>query len=132
MVQEKFVLLHVVIINSAATEGSPEEALKATARDFLRILLDPGSIAMLRIIVADSLKDAAFGSCLSESAPERTAVALRGVFSNWRDQRLLAIDDPRQAPDSFRALSVPKGQLTAPAGVPAATTGGARPRHRDR
>src|SRR3546814_9745624 len=75
MVTEQFASLHEVISNIAATEGPPEEALKATARDFLRILLDPGSIAMLRIIVAESLKDAAFGNCLSESAPERTAVA---------------------------------------------------------
>src|SRR3546814_13264100 len=76
MVTEQFASLHEIISNIAATEGPPEEALKATARDFLRILLDPGSIAMLRIIVAESLKDAAFGNCLSESAPERTAAAL--------------------------------------------------------
>src|SRR3546814_3568149 len=73
---------------------------------------------MLRIIVAESLKDAAFGNCLSESAPERTAVALSGVFSNWRDQGLLDIDDPRQAADSFCALLVHKVQMSALCGVP--------------
>src|SRR3546814_7104578 len=48
MVTEQFASLHEVISNIAATEGPPAEALKATARDFLRILLDPGSIAMRR------------------------------------------------------------------------------------
>lgn len=131
MVTEQFASLHEVISNIAATEGPPEEALKATARDFLRILLDPGSIAMLRIIVAESLKDAAFGNCLSESAPERTAVALSGVFSNWRDQGLLDIDDPRQAADSFCALLVHKVQMSALCGVPEPMTEEEQTRHID-
>src|SRR3546814_20547266 len=38
MVTGQFASLHEVISNIAATEGPPEEALKATARDFLRIL----------------------------------------------------------------------------------------------
>src|SRR3546814_19806498 len=95
MVTEQFASLHEVISNIAATEGPPDEALKATARDFLRILLDPGSIAMLRIIVAASLKDAAFGNCLRESAPARTAVALSGAFCQWRDQGQLDLGDHR-------------------------------------
>src|SRR3546814_15733420 len=103
---EQFASLHEVISNIAATEGPPEEALKATARDFLRILLDPGSIAMLRIIVAESLKDAAFGNCLSESAPERTAVALRRGFRNWRAPGLLAIHTPRTAAHTHWPLPI--------------------------
>src|SRR3546814_3961295 len=86
---------------------------------------------MLRIIVAESLKDAAFGNCLSESAPERTAVALSGVFSNWRDQGLLDIDDPRQAADSFCALLVHKVQMSALCGVPEPMTEEEQTRHID-
>src|SRR3546814_12846404 len=86
---------------------------------------------MLRIIVAESLKDAAFGNCLSESAPERTAVALSGVFSNWRDQGLLDIDDPSQAADSFCALLVHKVQMSALGGVPEPMTAEDQPPHID-
>src|SRR3546814_5893867 len=68
--------------------GPPEEALKATARDFLRILLDPGSIARLHELcteIKDRLADASPARLSAD--PERENAANASAVATSRQLR---------------------------------------------
>src|SRR3546814_15981360 len=68
--------------------GPPEDARKATARDFLRILLDPGSIARLRELcteIEDRLADESHARLSAD--PERENAANASAVSTSRQLR---------------------------------------------
>lgn len=122
IVTEHFAELHETISNIVKADDPPDRALKHAARDFLHTLLDSGGVTMLRIIVAESLRDPAFGQYFRASASETAADVLTKAFQKWDEQGYLKVDDPRQAAESFFALLVHKVQMLSLCGLPVAMT----------
>lgn len=118
IVIERFACHNLSIAGFTASSGPPEQVLTQIAHYYLRSLLDPASIGLLRIIIAESLHDPHFGKHLKDSAPELATGALGKAFAHWHEQGVLDVDDPRRAAESFFALLLHWLQLEALCGIP--------------
>lgn len=111
--------------------GTPEEVLRQAGRHLYARLLDPSFVGLLRITVAESMRDPDFGRYMKESASE-TAISVVGkVFEHWHKQGLLALDDSRTAAESFLALLMHRGHMHALCGLPLEMTADEIERHVD-
>lgn len=99
-------------------EGSPEQVLRQTAHHLYARLLDPGFVGLLRITVAESMRDPEFGRYLKSSTSEIAVSALAAVIDRWHEQGLLAVDDSYSVAESFLALLMHRGHMHALCGLP--------------
>lgn len=131
LIESRTALLHKAIGDISTATGPPEESLKAAAREFLGVLQDSGSIAMLRIILAESQRDPNFREYFRTSAPEISARLLSETFRRWNDEGLMDVDDPARAADSFFALLLHKSQMAALCCTPLTMTEAEQENHID-
>lgn len=113
----------------SATAGHPRKALQTIARYFVGLLLEPDSTGLMRIIIAESLRDPAFGEYFRESAPETAIGLLSALFARWHAEGQLNVDDPRMAAYSFLALLMHQGQMSALCGLDITMTPDEMDRH---
>mgnify|MGYP003582316872 CR=1 FL=1 len=113
LIEQRTAMFHQAIEYTAVTSGPPEKALKKAARQFMDIMLEPGTIAMLRIIVTESQNDAYFRESFKTRSSDSSSIILSRAFQRWHDDGLLDVDNPVQAAETFFALLLHKIQMAA-------------------
>lgn len=82
---------------SQAAASTPRQLLQSFSYDFLKLMLKPSSLAMYRLIVAESVRVPELGSALYKSGAGRLLEKLSGYLA-WETKRgRLAVDDPDSA-----------------------------------
>jgi TetR/AcrR family transcriptional regulator, mexJK operon transcriptional repressor len=99
--------------------GDLATALTALGQQLLRFLLDPGALAIHRVVVAESVRFPELGRAFYENGPE----VFRRTFAAWLDAQVvsgrLAVPDALMAADQFVGmLRTPGVFLRASLGLP--------------
>lgn len=88
---------------------TPEEALFAFTKTYLKGLLTPVSLALYRIVISESARFPELGRAVFEAGPAAAAERLAGYLRLQTERRLLVIPDPGLAARQF--LEMVKGDL---------------------
>lgn len=106
--QQRFGTLQTVIeeMNSEA------EILRLIARSLRDYLMSPHAIAMIRIVISESLRDPEFGRYF-HAERSRQLAELAELFASWNARGKAAIDDPAAAAELFHAMMTSDAQLNA-------------------
>jgi TetR/AcrR family transcriptional repressor of mexJK operon len=125
--------LFATIIREACLQSvSPHDPLPADATDvraallafggrLLRFLLEPRSLAIHRVVIAESVRFPELGTAFYDSGP----AAIHRLFSEWLAEQAaagrLAVPDPITAADQFLSLLKTRPFLRASLGLPPPT-----------
>jgi len=92
-------------LDSEAVDGHPtlREALEELARQFLDLTTDDEVVAMMRVLIAESSRNATTVSLFWRNGPERARRALAHRLAYWQSQGLLSIEDPDEEASLFFA-----------------------------
>lgn len=106
--QERFERLGARIpdMNSAA------DILRLIAADLRAYLMTPHAVGMIRIIIAESLRDPAFGRGFHEDHLKKLD-GLAELFRDWNAKGKARFDDPAAAAALFHAIMTSDAQLNA-------------------
>ncbi|MGH9320227.1 MAG: TetR/AcrR family transcriptional regulator [Vicinamibacteria bacterium] len=100
-----------------AVKSSPERLLRSLGRDFLSLMLQPSSLALYRLIVAESARFPELGGEIYTAGAGRL-IALLADYLSWETRnRRLAVDDPERAAEQFIGMLSGRVQLRALLGV---------------
>ncbi len=78
---------------SQAAASTPRQLLQSFSHDFLKLMLQPSSLAMYRLIVAESVRVPELGTALYRSGAGRLLEKLSGYLA-WETKRgRLSVDD---------------------------------------
>jgi AcrR family transcriptional regulator len=80
-----------------------EEALTAVGRQFLDVLMMPGSLPLYRTVLAEAPRFPELGRVFYDVGPGRVAAGLAEYLAAQQRRGLLAIPDPRLAAEQFLA-----------------------------
>jgi AcrR family transcriptional regulator len=78
-----------------------EETLTAVGRQFLDVLMMPGSLPLYRVVLAEAPRFPELGLVFYQAAPERCAVALAQYLAELDARGVLAVSEPRRAAEQF-------------------------------
>jgi len=96
-----------------AANSSPERILKSLGRDFLTLMLQPSSLALHRLIVAESPRFPEIGKTLYAVGPGRLIGVLADYLA-WETTRgRLAVAEPERAAELFIGMLSGRVQLRA-------------------
>lgn len=98
-------------------EETPAETLLRYARQCYGFVTDPRSVALLRIVIGESLAHPEFGRAFHEDMNSGAAVLLTNCFREWTAQGLAAIDDPEAAVQLFFATVMCDASIKSMLGV---------------
>jgi AcrR family transcriptional regulator len=79
----------------------PEAALTLIGRQFLDLLLTPGSLPLYRLVLAEAPRFPELGQVFYRSGPDRVAGALAAYLEEQHRRGALKVDDPRLAAEQF-------------------------------
>lgn len=75
-------------------EGDPQTTLTEFGRHFARIVLDPGAIAVHRLVVAEAERVPGLGQAFFEHGPQRGIAALGGHLRELAESGAIEVADP--------------------------------------
>ena len=105
--------LVVPLSMSEAAKSMPERLLRSFAQDFLRLMLRPSSLALYRLIVAESARFPELGADLFAAGAGQLIRTLSDYFE-WETKRgRLAVDHPERAAELFIGMLSGRVQLRA-------------------
>ena len=97
--------------------STPEELLRAFGCDMLEMMLRPSSLALHRLIVAESARFPEFGRAIYEAGPGRLLAMLADYLRRETCDGRLAVRCPELAADQFIGMLTGRIQLRALLGV---------------
>ena len=86
---------------SAMPDQPVAETLTALGRQFLDILMMPGSLPLYRVVLAEAQRFPELGRAFYEAGPERGAAALAQYLADLDARRVLDVPEPRRAAEQF-------------------------------
>ena len=89
------------------------EALERMLIAFGALTLDPGTIAMTRLVIGEGGNFPEIAAAFYESAIKRTSEAMERALSRLCQRGLIAVEDPREATDMLRGMMVMEPQRAA-------------------
>ena len=90
-------------------DRSVEETLTTLGRQFLDVLMMPGSLPLYRVVLAEAPRFPELGRIFYECGPDRCAAALAGYLASLHGQGVLLVSDPRWSAEQF--LGAVLGQI---------------------
>lgn len=96
-----------------AAESSGCAALKRLAERLHAFLVEPRTVAMMRIVMSESLRDPDFGREFYCRGREEKVAGLARMFADWAASGRAVIDDPQEAAAMFLAGTLGDRQITA-------------------
>lgn len=106
-------------LDSVVSRGeSPAATLLAIAASIHEDLTRPDVIGLMRIVMAESLRDTAFARAIYESAHRPKLVWLAALFGRWAEQGQARIANPMLAAQFFFGLVLHGAQMRALFGAP--------------
>lgn len=94
-----------------------EEALKYVLAKFTRLILSEESIALYRLVIAESPRFPELASTFDREGPARGIALLAGLLEQWRDRGLLQIGDVRTAAAMLLSMASAEPQRLAALGL---------------
>ena len=98
---------------------TPGQALRSLGRQFLAVVLDPSSLALYRVLVAEAHRFPALGLVTYQRGPARSVETLAGYLSDEHARGRLCVTDPALAAEQFFGMLMGHMQLRALLGVQA-------------
>ena len=89
------------------------EALERMLTAFATLTLDPGPIAMTRLVIGECGGFPEIATAFYESAIKRTIDVMERALSRLCQRGLIAVDDPREATDMLRGMMIMEPQRAA-------------------
>ena len=80
---------------------------------FATLTLDPGPIAMTRLVIGECGGFPEIATAFYESAIKRTIDVMERALSRLCQRGLIAVDDPREATDMLRGMMIMEPQRAA-------------------
>lgn len=77
------------------------ETLTAVGRQYLDVLMMPGSLPLYRVVLAEAPRFPELGRIFYEAGPDRCAVALGDYLKVLHDRGVLDVPEPRWAAEQF-------------------------------
>lgn len=107
---ERACLRHAEILSGGDTDQTDVEAvLHSVGSNFLGLLLTPQTLAIFRVVVAESARFPSLGRIFFESGPRRVLERLEGYIRFAASHGRLSVEDPHRAAEHF--LGLLKGEL---------------------
>jgi TetR/AcrR family transcriptional regulator, mexJK operon transcriptional repressor len=78
-----------------------EETLTALGRQFLDVLMMPGSLPLYRVVLAEAPRFPELGRIFYEAGPDRVAAALAQYLAGLDERGVLVVSDPRWSAEQF-------------------------------
>lgn len=100
-----------------AAKVTPEQLLRSFGRDFLKLMLEPSSLALYRLIVAESGRFPELGVELYRVGAGRLIEILANYFAWETSKGRLAVAEPNSAAELFIGMLSGRAQLRALLGV---------------
>lgn len=100
-----------------AGDAAPERLLRSLARDFLTLMLQPSSLALYRLIVAESGRFPELGPELYAAGPGQLLGVLADYLAWQTKNGRLAVAEPERAAEQFVGMLSGRVQLRALLGV---------------
>jgi TetR/AcrR family transcriptional repressor of mexJK operon len=94
-----------------------EAALTSLARQFLELLLNPTSLALYRVLIAEAHRDPELGRISYAAGPQVAVRTLTDYIAEQAEAGRLAVGDPRIAAEQFFGMLTGHLQLRALLGV---------------
>jgi TetR/AcrR family transcriptional repressor of mexJK operon len=91
------------------TDEPVAETLTALGRQYLDVLMMPGSLPLYRVVLAEAPRFPELGRIFYEAGPDRCAVALAQYLGALHERRVLNVPEPRWAAEQF--LGAVLGQI---------------------
>lgn len=122
-------LLHAVVarmrdeafsdLRGLKQEGhSPRELLVQLALRFHAFAVAPRTVAVMRVVIAQSLSDAEFGRAFHRDVHLRLVEGLAATFRDWTREGKAAIADPEPAAELYLASAMCDAPIRAMMGMP--------------
>src|SRR5271165_669319 len=89
------------------------EALERMLTAFATLTLDPGPIALTRLVIGECGAFPEIGAAFYESAIKRTSNVMERALRRLCQRGLIAVDDPREATDMLRGMMIMEPQRAA-------------------
>jgi len=105
---------------------APQAALTALAREVMALMLEPSSLALHRLLMAEAPRFPELGRAAWRAGGERPVEALAGYLDEQTRQGALDVADPTLAAEQFFGLLVGHIQVRALLGIEAEPTAAAR------
>ena len=103
----------------ALRAGSPEATLGALAEEVMTLMLEPSSLALHRLLVAEAPRFPELGAIAYRAGGERPLDVLADYLREQAAAGTLAVSDPRLAAEQFFGMLVGHIQIRALLGVEA-------------
>ena len=97
--------------------GSPEATLAALAQEVMALMLEPSSLALHRLLVAEAPRFPELGAAAYRTGVERPVAALASYLDEQSRLGALAVPDARLAAEQFFGMLVGQIQIRALLGV---------------
>ncbi|RVQ67153.1 TetR/AcrR family transcriptional regulator [Croceicoccus ponticola] len=94
-------------------ERDPAMALTRIAKELQRTLLDPDEIALVRVVIAHSIRNEMFAERFFSSTARCSRLALQEAFERWAGQGVKLAGEPRDLADLFIGMIVSDMQTQA-------------------
>jgi len=105
--------LVVPLSMAKAAASTPKQLLQSFARDFLELMLQPSSLALYRLIVAESARFPELGAALFAAGAGRL-IRMLADYLEWETQRgRLAVEEPERAAELFIGMLTGRLQFRA-------------------
>jgi AcrR family transcriptional regulator len=105
-----------------AAKSTPDRLLRSLGRDFLTLMLQPSSLALYRLIVAESARFPEIGGALYAAGSGRLIGVLADYLAWETKQGRLAVTEPERAAELFLGMLSGRVQLRALLGACAEPT----------
>jgi len=100
---------HVAAMLAEMSDKPAVDTLTAVGRQFLDVLMMPGSLPLYRVVLAEAPRFPELGRIFYEAGPDRCAIALGEYLGVLHQRGVLDVPEPRWAAEQF--LSSVLGQV---------------------
>ncbi|MEX2632076.1 MAG: TetR/AcrR family transcriptional regulator [Tistlia sp.] len=132
IIEDQTTRLMAPLVLPDRADAPPERVLSALGRDFLGLMLRPGSLALYRLIVAESDRFPELGSATYEFGTGRLLAMLADYLARETRHGRLSVAEPGFAAEQFVGMLTGRMQLRALLGVGPTPGAAALKRHAER
>lgn len=106
VMQRQCASLAETLFDVDSEDGAVRAQLEHYSRSFLKLLLDPNSMALNRLVVGESVRFPEIGKAFYELGPRVVMTRMAAVFEHLMDQGVLRRADPLVAAQQFKDLAI--------------------------
>ncbi len=99
----------VAPLAEGAADRSPESALRAFGQSYMAGLMEPGGLALYRVLIGEAQRFPELAAAVYRSGPAVAAEHLAVRLRRWKAERRMTLSDPDMAARQF--LEMVKGDL---------------------